>query len=74
MPLLKTLPLPRVGVPLAVPMNGALELVVEMTGVPNLAMPTGLLLPLGPTRTQERLPSGLIAVQKTVKRKRKIIH
>jgi hypothetical protein len=72
MPLLNRPLLPRVGIPVLAAMNGVLE-VVEMHGVPNLAILTGPLFPLRPTRTQKRLPSGLIAVQGTVKRKSQII-
>lgn len=68
---LKMLPLKN-GVPLLVAMPGVL-LPVGTPGVPNLAILTGLPLPLRPTRMQKRPPSGLIAVQRTAKRKSKII-
>lgn len=76
-PLLNKLLLLKNGVLLLVAMLGVLPVVVvvmvEIPGVPNLVILTGLPLPLHPTRMQKRPPSDPIAVQRTAKRKSKII-
>ena len=86
MPLLNKLLLPlkngvllllKNGVLLLAAMPGVLPVVVavvvEIPGVPKPVILTGLPLPLHPTRMQKRPPSDPIAVQRTAKRKSKII-